>query len=96
MCSCTGSQKVTLSPLIADTHSPSHSNVQKLAKTARLDGFRPGKVPLKVLQQRFGGSVRQEVVHEIMRNKLYEAFKQEEITPAGAPFLEPTENKTDV
>jgi trigger factor len=36
--------------------------LKELTKTVKIDGFRPGKVPLKVVQQKFGGHVRQEVV----------------------------------
>ena len=40
--------------------------LQKASKTVKLDGFRPGKVPMKVMKQRFGAGVRQEVLQEVM------------------------------
>ena len=43
--------------------------LQKAAKTVRLDGFRPGKVPMKVMKQRFGAGVRQEVLQEVMNQR---------------------------
>ena len=56
--------------------------------SARLAGFRPGKVPFKVIQQRYGAQVRQEVQAELVRSSLYEAIQQENLRPAGAPKVE--------
>lgn len=66
--------------------------VQRLKKAAgnvRIDGFRPGKVPLKVVKQRFGAGVRQEVLGEVMSQSFYEAVTQENLKPAGQPAIEP-------
>jgi trigger factor len=60
----------------------------KAAGTVRLDGFRKGKVPMKVLRQRFGKGVRQEVVGEIVSNSFAEAVQQEKVRPAGQPSIE--------
>ncbi len=70
--------------------------LQKAAKTVRISGFRPGKVPLKVVRQRFGVGVRQEVVGEIMNRSLYEAITKEELQPAGQPQIEPVKNEPGV
>ncbi|MCX2981368.1 trigger factor [Halieaceae bacterium IMCC14734] len=66
-----------------------NTRLQKAAKTVRLDGFRPGKVPMRVLRQRFGAGVRQEVVGEVMSQSFYEAITQENLRPAGQPSIEP-------
>lgn len=63
------------------------------AKTIRLDGFRQGKVPLRVVRQRYGEGVRQEVVGEAMSRAFYEAITQENVRPAGQPSIEPVTNK---
>ena len=63
--------------------------LQKAAKTIRLDGFRPGKVPMNVVRQRFGAGVRQEVLGEVMSQSFYEAVSQENLKPAGQPSIEP-------
>ncbi len=62
--------------------------LQKLSKTTRVQGFRPGKVPLKVIQGRYGVQVRQEVVGELVQSSLYEAINQENLKPAGPPRIE--------
>ena len=66
-----------------------NSKLQKAAKTVRLDGFRPGKVPMKVMRQRFGESVRMEVLGEVMNESFYEAIQQQDLKPAGQPAIEP-------
>ncbi len=63
--------------------------LQNAAKTVRLNGFRKGKVPFKVVKQRFGAGVRQEVVGELMSRSFYDAVQQENVKPAGQPSIEP-------
>jgi trigger factor len=65
--------------------------LKKAAGNARVDGFRPGKVPMKVLRQRYGSGVRQEVIGEVMSQTFYEAVIKEELNPAGQPHIEPKE-----
>jgi trigger factor len=68
-----------------------NKRLQKAAGNARIDGFRPGKVPMKVLQQRYGSGVRQEVIGEVMSESFYEAVVKEQLQPAGQPQIEPKE-----
>lgn len=63
--------------------------LKSLMKRVRIDGFRPGKVPLKVVQQRYGAGVFQEVVGEVMQRTYQEAIAQERLQPAGGPSIEP-------
>ena len=65
------------------------NRLKKAAKNVRLPGFRPGKVPMKVMQQRFGAGVRQEVLGEVMSQSFQEAVVQEQLRPAGQPSIEP-------
>ena len=66
-----------------------NTRLQKAARNVRLDGFRPGKVPMKVIRQRFGAGVRQEVLGEVMSQSFQEAVVQEKLRPAGQPSIEP-------
>lgn len=66
-----------------------NARLQKSAPNLRLDGFRPGKVPMKVIKSRFGAGVRQEVIGEVMSQSFYEAVAQENLKPAGQPNIEP-------
>jgi trigger factor len=65
------------------------TRLQKAAKNVRLAGFRPGKVPMKVMRQRFGAGVRQEVMGEVVSQSFQEAVIQEKLRPAGQPSIEP-------
>ncbi len=66
-----------------------NNRLQKAAGNARLAGFRPGKVPMKVMRQRFGAGVRQEVLGEVVSQSFQEAVIQENLRPAGQPSIEP-------
>ena len=66
-----------------------NKRLQQTASRARVDGFRPGKVPMSVIRKRFGASARQEVIGEVIQSSFYEAIVQEKLNPAGAPSVEP-------
>ena len=69
------------------------SELVNVAKKARIDGFRKGKVPMTVIAQRYGASVRQDVLGELMSRNFVEAIIKEKINPAGAPNYVPGEYK---
>jgi len=66
-----------------------NARLEKASRTIRLKGFREGRVPMKVVRQRFGAGVRQEVLGEVMSQSFYEAVRQEDLRPAGQPTIEP-------
>ncbi len=70
------------------------SEVDKRLKSMRgrvkLDGFRPGKVPLSVVSQQYGDSVFQEVAGEVIQSSFYEAAEKENLRVAGMPNIEAT------
>ena len=65
-----------------------NQRLQDAARNARLPGFRPGKVPMKVMKQRFGAGVRQEVLGEVISQSFQEAVVSENLRPAGQPSIE--------
>jgi trigger factor len=74
--------------------SPEHieqeidKRLRDVARSARLPGFRPGKVPMRVLRQRFGDSVRNEVFGELVKSSFSEAIESQGLRPAGMPQIE--------
>jgi len=66
-----------------------HKRLEDLSRNVRVPGFRPGKVPLKVIRQRYGRQVREEVVGELLQSSFYDALVQEKLRPAGSPTIEP-------
>lgn len=69
--------------------------LQRLAKTARIDGFRPGKVPLSVVRKRYADQVRGEVFGELVQSSYFEALSSQKLQPAGTPSIEPIEKKPE-
>ncbi len=63
--------------------------LREMRGQVRLQGFRPGKVPIKVVEKRFGPQVRGEVLDELVRTTYAEALEQESLRPAGTPEIEP-------
>lgn len=70
------------------------ARIVKAARTIRMDGFRPGKVPMSLIQKRYGESIRQEALGEIIRDSFYEAVTQKGINPAGFPSIEEVSDKS--
>lgn len=62
--------------------------LKSLTRTARVAGFRPGRVPFKVIERKYGAQVRQEVLGEVVQSSFYEAVAQEKLRPAGGPKIE--------
>ncbi len=64
------------------------SKLQQLTQTVKLDGFRPGKVPLSVVKKRYGSRVRAETAGELIASSYEAALQQENLKPAGDPSIE--------
>ena len=86
-------RRMTVSLPAADIEVQVVERLKKAQKTVVINGFRKGKVPLSVLQQRFGPSVRQEVLGELVNKSYGEALEKEEIRPAGQPTIEPLDEE---
>ena len=86
-------RRLTISVPADAVDSAVKSRLQQLAKTQRINGFRPGKVPVSVIKKRFGQAVRQEVAGDVMQQNFYQAIVQEKIQPAGMPKFELTKDE---
>ena len=69
------------------------SRLREAAKSVRLNGFRKGKVPMKVVKRKFGKGVRGEVIGELMSQSFYDAVSDKKLQPAGQPKIEPVETE---
>ncbi|HXN11199.1 MAG TPA: trigger factor [Steroidobacteraceae bacterium] len=63
--------------------------LKRLARTARLKGFRPGKVPFAVVRTQFGSQVHAETVSDLMQSTFAEAVREQRLRPAAGPRIEP-------
>ncbi|MFJ2982039.1 MULTISPECIES: trigger factor [unclassified Pseudomonas] len=66
-----------------------NKRLQQTAKRAKVAGFRPGKVPMSVIRQRFEADARQEAFGDLVQASFYEAIVEQKLNPAGAPAVEP-------
>lgn len=80
---------MTVSLPNAEIEQEISTRLVKVGRTAKLQGFRPGKVPAKVVRQRFGSQVRQEVLTDVINSSFSKAINQEALKPAGSPSIEP-------
>ncbi|MEM6640418.1 MAG: trigger factor [Pseudomonadota bacterium] len=63
--------------------------LRKVGRTAKIKGFRPGKIPPKVIRQHYGASVRREVLGELMQSTFLQAVSEQSLNPAGGPQYAP-------
>jgi len=82
-------RRMTVQLPAGDVEQQVQNRLQSLSRKARIDGFRPGKVPLKVIKRMYGSQVRQEVLGELMEKSLQDAITQEQLRLAGGPKVEP-------
>ncbi|WP_256645407.1 trigger factor [Thermomonas paludicola] len=88
-------RRVTLSLPAGDVDAQVGSRLREIAHTARIKGFRPGKVPTKVVEQRYGGQVRAEIVDGLLRQALDQAVRDNELRVAGMPQVKPGEDAAE-
>jgi trigger factor len=73
----------------AEVSQEFEQRLKKVARSARLKGFRPGKAPLPVIRKQFGEQVHAEVVDHLIRSSLAAALREQNLTPAAGPRIEP-------
>ncbi len=85
-------RKMTVSLPADQVDSAIDKKLKELSRTIRLDGFRPGKVPVSVVKQKYGPAVREEIIGELIESSYRDALVQEKIRPAGPPTIEALES----
>jgi len=88
-------RKLTLKIPADRLESRVSERIAEMGRTVRLKGFRPGKVPKHVIQQRFGKQVRGEVLSDLIGSSLNEAFEQEQLRPVAQPTVDTTGEAED-
>jgi len=82
-------RKLVIDIPAADVEQEIAKRLDQVSRTARIDGFRKGKIPMRVIRQRYGKGVRQEVLGEQMQQGFIQAVTQEKLNPAGMPSVTP-------
>lgn len=81
-------RRLTITVPATEVQSVVDVRMNEVAKNAKIDGFRPGKIPKQIIQQKFGAQIRQEAVSKVIENSLPEALQKESLLPAGRPLVE--------
>ncbi|BBL31671.1 MULTISPECIES: trigger factor [Pantoea] len=84
-------RRITITVASDSIESAVKKELVDVAKKVRIDGFRKGKVPMNIVAQRYGASVRQDVLGDLMTRNFVDAIIKEKINPAGAPNYVPGE-----
>jgi trigger factor len=82
-------RKMTVEVPAENVDSEVEKRLKSMSREVRIHGFRPGKVPYRVVKQRFGNQIQQEVMKELLRSSYQEAVIQEKLRPVGGPNIEP-------
>jgi len=82
-------KRMTVTVAADKIESEVKSRLKSMQPNIKLQGFRPGKVPMSVVEKRFGGQVRQEVTGNLVNESYIDAIKQQDLKPAGMPRIEP-------
>lgn len=80
-------RKMTLTLPVDSIRSEVEARLRKLARTVRMDGFRPGKVPLDIVSQRYGYSVQSEVLNDKVGELFFSEARQANLQVAGLPSI---------
>jgi trigger factor len=85
--------KITVVMPSGDLDSKVEKRLAEMRRNVKMDGFRPGKVPMSVVKKRYGGQVRQELMGDAVQQSFYEAVTKEELNVAGYPMFDSLDEK---
>ncbi len=88
-------RKMTIELPQTDIDSKVNERLKSISKTAKINGFRPGKVPMNVVKKRFEPQVKGEVLGALINDSFYKAVQQESLRPAGQPEIKPLEGASE-
>lgn len=82
-------RKLTIQVPAETVEKEVETRLKSMSSRVKVDGFRPGKVPLKIVKQQYGAQVHQEVIGDVLQTSFRDALIKEDLRPAGAPSIEP-------
>jgi trigger factor len=83
-------RRLNIAVPLAEIESQVETRLKQITRTAKMPGFRPGKVPYKTVQLQYGASVRQEVMGATIEKSFGDAVRQQNLKVAGYPKFEPS------
>ena len=88
-------RKVIVSLAWADINAETDKRLKQTQRRVKIDGFRPGKAPLKMVASMYGASVQNEVINELVQRAFYDIAVSENLKVAGFPHFEGVEEQDD-
>ncbi|MFM7659620.1 MAG: trigger factor [Betaproteobacteria bacterium] len=82
-------RRVALSVSTAELEQRATSKLRQLARTAKMQGFRPGKVPMKMIESMYGGSTRSEILSDLISEAFAKIAQEQQLRVAGTPDVSP-------
>src|SRR5690349_5867236 len=87
-------RRLTMSVPVAKIESEINQRLARLARDAKLPGFRPGKVPMRMIAQQYGPKVRSDVITDAVQARFADAVREQNLRIAGFPRIEPRAGAT--
>lgn len=88
-------RRIRISIPLAQIETEVENRLKRIARNAKVPGFRPGKVPMKIVAQQYGGQVRQEVISETGSQHISDTLREQQLKIAGMPTIEATPLQAD-
>ena len=88
-------RRAHMSVAVEQVESEIQKRLSRLARTAKIAGFRPGKVPLKMIARQYGPQVRMDVLNDAVNDTFVDLVQKENLRVAGYPQIEPRQDSTD-
>jgi len=81
-------RRLSITVPMQDVDTEVANRLKRLSRTVKIHGFRPGKVPVKIVEQQYGGQVRQEVLGDTIQKSFGDAVREQNLRVAGLPKIE--------
>ena len=88
-------RRITMAVPADDINKQVEQRLKQLSRTVRMAGFRPGKVPMKIVEQQYGYQVRSEVLGDAVQKQFNDVVTEQNLRIAGQPKIEPKESAGD-
>lgn len=87
--------QLTVKVPVSTIQTQVEKRIQNVAKTAKIDGFRKGKVPVSHIRAQYGAGIQQEVINDVIRDTVFDAIRQENIRAVGMPNIDDVKLEND-
>lgn len=88
-------RKIIVSLPWLDINAETDKRIKQAQRRVRIDGFRPGKAPLKMVASMYGAGIQNDVLNELAQDAFYKAVSEQNVRVASLQRIEPVENQTD-